>query len=59
MKREAENIKTELYDAIYKTGELILSRISEAGLSATTARHDSESELPARAQCDIRRALNI
>ena len=28
-KRETEDIKTELYDAIYKMDELILSRINE------------------------------
>ena len=58
VKRDSEHLKTELHDAIYKMGKLILSRISKAGLSLTAAIHDSESEPPVSAHTDIQRALN-
>ena len=40
VRRETEHIKTELYNAIYKMGELMLSRISEAGLSSAATRQE-------------------
>ena len=45
VKRETEHIKIELYDAIHKMGELILSRISEAGLSPVATRQERDSHV--------------
>ena len=59
MKRETEHIKTELYDAIHKMGELILSRISEAGLSLAAARQQElDSEQRISAHRDSHQPLN-
>ena len=56
VKRETEQIKTELYDAIYKMGELILSRINETGISSAAARQQElASEQPISAHRDSHR----
>ena len=54
-----EYSQDELYDAIYKMGELILSRINEEGLSSAAARkQELDSKQPISAHHDSHRALN-